>query len=87
MKLVEDISLVGFDDIKELEYTDINLTVVARPVYEMGKEVMELLERRFRYKQEGDKQKVVTRRNYVKTWLIKRGSEKYKKFQEGNINE
>ena len=43
MKLVEDISLVGFDDIKELEYTDINLTVVARPVYEMGKEVMEPL--------------------------------------------
>lgn len=82
MKLVEDISLVGFDDIKELEYTDINLTVVTRPVYEMGQEVMELLERRFRYKQEGSKEKMVTRRNCVKTWLIKRGSEKYKKFQE-----
>lgn len=87
LKLVEDISLVGFDDIKELEYTDINLTVVTRPVYEMGQEVMELLERRFRYKQEAGKEKLVTRRNCVKTWLIKRGSEKYKKFQEGNINE
>ena len=84
MKLVEDISLIGLTYIK-LEYTD-NLTD-CKASMEMGKEVMELLERRFRYKQEGDKQKVVTRRNYVKTWLIKRGSEKYKKFQEGNINE
>lgn len=87
MKLVEDVSLVGFDDIKELEYTDINLTVVTRPVYEMGREVMELLERRFRSKQEGGKEKLVTRRNCVRTWLIKRGSEKFKKFQEENINE
>jgi len=87
LKLVEDISLIGFDDIKELQYTDINLTVVARPVYEMGQEVMELLERRFSYKKEGDRKKMIVRRNYVKTWLIKRGSEKYKKFQEGNVNE
>lgn len=87
MKLGEDISFVGFDDIKELEYTNINLTVVTRPVYEMGLEVMELLERRFRNKQGEVKEKIVTRRNIVRTWLIKRGSEKYKKFQEDNINE
>lgn len=82
MKLVEDISLVGFDDIKELEYTDVHLTVVTRPVYEMGCEVMELLERRFQNKHNNPEDKLVTRRNSVRTWLIKRGSEKYKKFQE-----
>jgi LacI family transcriptional regulator len=82
MKLVEDISLVGFDDIKELEYTDIRLTVVTRPVYEMGCEVMDLLEQRFQSKQNLSGDKMVTRRNSVKTWLIKRGSEKYKKFQQ-----
>lgn len=87
MKLTEDISLVGFDDIEELQYTDVNLTVVTRPVYEMGQEVMELLERRFRNRQEGGKGKIVTRRNIVKTWLIKRGSEKFRKFQEDKVNE
>lgn len=82
MKLVEDISLVGFDDIKELEYTDISLTVVTRPVYEMGCEVMDLLKQRFQNKQNLSEDKMVTRRNSVKTWLIKRGSEKYKKFPD-----
>lgn len=82
MKLVEDVSLVGFDDIKELEYTDIGLTVVTRPVYEMGCQVMDLLEQRFQNKQNLAEDKMVTRRNSVKTWLIKRGSEKYRKFQE-----
>ena len=87
MKLVEDVSLVGFDDIKELEYTDIHLTVVTRPVYEMGCEVMDILERRFQNKQDIAEEKLVTRRNTVKTWMIMRGSEKYNKFQEERKNE
>ncbi len=78
-KLCRDVCLVGFDDIIELTYTDIHLTVVTRPVYEMGCEAMELLERRFESKQEATAEKMVIRRNSVKTWLVKRGSEKFAK--------
>ena len=42
LKLGRDISVVGFDDIKELEYTDTHLTAVTRPVYEMGCEAMRI---------------------------------------------
>ncbi|SHK45503.1 LacI family DNA-binding transcriptional regulator [Hespellia stercorisuis] len=76
MKLSRDISLVGFDDIRELQYTNIKLSVVSRPVYDMGCEAMELLERRFEAIQNGSKERTVKRRNYVQTSLILRGSEK-----------
>lgn len=87
MKLVEDISAVGFDDIKELEYTDIHLTTVTRPVYEMGCEAMGLLERRFQDGRDVIQERIITKRHTVKTWLIKRGSEKYNKFKEGTGDE
>lgn len=77
LKLVRDISMVSFDDIKELEYTDIRLTAVLRPIYEMGYEAMHLLERR--YEEEDDKsggERVFFRRHVVNSWLVKRGSEK-----------
>lgn len=80
LKLGEDISVAGFDDIKELEYTDIHLTAVTRPVYEMGCEAMRILERRFRNGEEVSGEKVIIQRNLVKTWLIKRGSEKHKEI-------
>lgn len=80
IKLVRDISLVGFDDIKELQYTDIQLTVVTRPVYQMGCEAMRLLEQRFQNGREAGAEHVIIQRIMVKTWLIKRGSEKYEKF-------
>ena len=70
--------MVGFDDIKELEYTDVCLTAVLRPIYEMGFEAMQLLKNRF--EEEKNVSRYMTRRHMVDTWLVKRGSEKYNKF-------
>ena len=67
---------MGFDDIEELQYTDIQLTVVTRPVYEMGKCAIELLERRFQNGWEKEGSREICMRSSVKSWLIKRGSEK-----------
>lgn len=86
MKLGEDISVVGFDDIKELACTDIHLTAVTRPVYQMGCEAMRILERRFQTDGEARGESLVLQRNLVKTRLIKRGSEQYNKFQEEKKN-
>lgn len=77
LKLARDISLVCFDDIKELEYTDIHLTAVLRPVYEMGYDAMQLLEKRFEDGNFSDSNKYIIRRHTVSSWLVKRGSEKY----------
>lgn len=44
MKIGRDISLLGFDDIEALRYTDLHLSVVERPVIEMGIEAMNLLQ-------------------------------------------
>lgn len=82
LKLTKDVSLIGFDDIKELEYTDIHLTVVTRPVYEMGCEAMGLLENRFQGKKNPKDGQMVIHRNIVKTWMIKRGSEKKQSILE-----
>lgn len=76
IKLERDISMIGFDDIPELEYAGMKLTVVDRPVYEMGCEAMEMLEKRFQKKLANGKDDLVVRRNTVGTRLIKRGSEK-----------
>lgn len=87
LKLGEDISVIGFDDIKELEYTDLHLTAVTRPVYEMGCEAMRILERRFKSGAEGPGEKVIIQRNLVKTWLIRRGSEKHKELSHINTSD
>lgn len=76
MRIGEDISLVGFDDIPELAYTEISLTVVTRPVYDMGWNAMHLLKMRFPGEDMNDTNKHIVRRHLVKTSLIKRGSEK-----------
>lgn len=81
LKVTRDISLVCFDDIKELEYTDIRLTSVLRPIYEMGYEAMNILERRFEDKEKHENLRHITRRHYVNPWLVVRGSEKYDKFE------
>lgn len=80
LKLTRDISMVSFDDIKELEYTDVRLTAVLRPIYEMGYEAMQLLKKRF--EEEKGASRYIIRRHMVDTWLVKRGSEKYNKFSE-----
>lgn len=76
MKLTRDISMVCFDDIKELEYTDIHLTAVLRPIYEMGYEAMKLLEKRFEDEKSQGLERYIIRRYMVNTRLVKRGSEK-----------
>jgi len=82
MHIYEDISLVGFDDIPELTYTDINLTVVTRPVYKMGCDAMNLLKMRFPGSELSEGDRGIVRRHLVKTQIIKRGSEKYRPFEK-----
>jgi LacI family transcriptional regulator len=79
MRVAKDISMVCFDDIKELEYTDVGLTSVLRPIYEMGYEAMELLEKRFEDEESRGTNRYIIRRHMVNTWLVKRGSEKIEK--------
>ncbi|WGS64609.1 LacI family DNA-binding transcriptional regulator [Marinitoga aeolica] len=43
LKVPEDISLVGFDDIKELNYIEPKLTTIKRPMYELGSHSAHLL--------------------------------------------
>lgn len=86
LKLGEDISVIGFDEIKELACTEIHLTAVTRPVYEMGCEAMRILERRFQMAGEAQGESWVLQRNLVRTRLIKRGSEKYKELSQEEKN-
>ena len=46
LKLPRDLALVVFDDVEWSEATDVPLTVVAQPAYEMGRCAAELLIRR-----------------------------------------
>ena len=87
LKIGRDISIVGFDDIKELEYTDINLTVVDRPVYDMGVEAMKLLEKAIENRAGASEDSLFVKRNFVKTKLIKRGSEFCEKLSEDSIKQ
>ena len=69
MKLNRDVAFVGFDDIKEIAYTDTCLNVVARPIYEMGYEAMKILKYRFEEKNDPAKSRII-RRNVVDTWMV-----------------
>lgn len=79
MKLGRDISMIGFDEIEELKCTDISLTVVDRPIYEMGSAALELLEFKFNSDQNSEKSRIMRRINMLKGELIIRGSERIKK--------
>lgn len=83
LKIGRDISIVGFDDIKELRYTDIDLTVVDRPVYEMGVEAMKLLRKAIETRDKADEDGLFVKRNFIKTRLIKRGSEFCERLGKG----
>lgn len=72
----KDISLVGFDDIRELRSTNIQLTAVDRPIYEMGYEAMHILMLRFDQPEECSQENYRLKRYTMDGWLIKRGSEK-----------
>lgn len=82
MKLTKDISIVCFDEIKELEYTDVRLTSVVRPIYEMGREAMHILEQRSEDKGKRGSNGYIIRRHIVDSYIIKRGSEKFLKFDK-----
>lgn len=43
MKVPDDLSIIGFDNISLAEYSDPPLTTVAQPRYEIGRESMLLL--------------------------------------------
>jgi len=43
LKVPEDISVVGFDDIPLASLVNPALTTIAQPIYEMGREAMSLL--------------------------------------------
>ncbi len=79
MEVGKDISMVGFDEIHELNCTNIRLTTVCRPIYEMGCSAMELLEYNFKVPIADGKGKVIRRTSVVKTKLVVRGSEKLKR--------
>lgn len=72
LKIGRDIALIGFDDIDYLNLLNINITVVDRPIYNMGYQAMELLNNSFDKESEDD----IIKRILVKSWIIKRGSEK-----------
>lgn len=43
LRVPQDLSIVGFDDIKLTQYCDPPLTTVAQPRYEIGRQAMLLL--------------------------------------------
>jgi len=43
IKVPDDISVVGFDDIETAQLTNPSLTTVRQPAYEMGKKASEML--------------------------------------------
>lgn len=73
MRLGRDISMIGYDDIKVLEYTDTNLSTVSRPVHRMGYEAMQLLHERITHT---DNRNGARKRIYLGAQLILRGSER-----------
>lgn len=73
LRLGRDISMIGYDDIEVLEYTDINLSTVSRPVQRMGYDAMMLLHERITHT---DHRNGARKRIYLGAQLILRGSER-----------
>jgi LacI family transcriptional regulator len=79
MKLGEDISMIGFDDLEVLKCANIHLSVVDRDVYSMGWNAIELLTRRLEELGNSDKNETSCRQEiFLPTKLILRGSEKWR---------
>lgn len=73
LRLGRDISMIGYDDIEVLEYTDMNLSTVSRPVQRMGYDAMMLLHERISHT---DNRNGARKRIYLGAQLILRGSER-----------
>ena len=71
LKIGEDISLFGFDDIESLRWLNYNVSVVSRDVYEMGRRAMRCLLDCF----DREERPELGRRESLPTELILRGSE------------
>lgn len=79
LKLGEDISMIGFDDMEVLKYMNIHLSVVDRDVYRMGWNAIELLRKRLEELDSNNKNEIYCRQEiFLPTKLILRGSEKWK---------
>ena len=78
LRLGEDISLIGFDEIEMLHYSGTALSVVDRDICRMGQDAMHLLIRRIQDKAEhaGDARR--RQEIFLPTNLILRGSEKWR---------
>lgn len=74
-KIGEDIALIGFDDVEELNWLHCNISVVNRDVPRMGMIAMQQLARRFDAGNDDESSFVTS----VQTELILRGSERYPK--------
>lgn len=76
LKLGEHLSMVCVDKIEELEYGNIYLTSVTRPVYEMGYEAMKILNYRFNNNKDPNSPNRIVHRCFVNPSLEIKGSEK-----------
>jgi LacI family transcriptional regulator len=73
LKIPEDMALFGFDEIEMLDIFNMQISVVARPTFEMGRIAMEMLLERFN--QKGD-HRTATKRITLNTEIKCKGSEK-----------
>lgn len=80
IRIGEDISLMGFDDIDALQVIDYNLSVVDRDAREQGRQAMRLLQESF---VETGKERKQTKRITMPYKVILRGSEQLKHITIG----
>lgn len=73
MRLGEDISMIGFDEIEMLRYAGFALSVVDRDIYHMGRSAIHLLMQRM---QHGALREAGRQEIFLPTRLILRGSER-----------
>lgn len=74
LKIPEDMALVGFDEIELLEIFNMQITVIARPTFEMGRIAMEMLLERF---DKRENQGSATKRITLNAELKCKGSERF----------
>lgn len=85
LELCRDLSMVVFDDIELLAYTNIQLTAVTRTVTEIGAQAIRILASRIEGQQLGGSE-LYSIQHIIKTHVVYRGSEKIMKKDEDNKN-
>lgn len=73
IKIGQDISLLGFDDLEFFTYLGLNISVVSRPTSEMGRMAFEVLSKKLI-----DEEPCATQNIVLKPSIVIRGSEKLK---------